>query len=579
MKKPREYATLLKSMASEWKWLLHYVYHYRLEIAFYVIVGIIGTVMGLASSVASKYLIDAVVSHNKDTIVFSASLVISLAVFQTIVSAVASRIASKVGTRIRNEIRSDIYEHMVKSQWRDINKFHSGELINRLEGDVSTVSGSIINFIPSVFTRTIQFVGCLGIVLYYDPTMAIFALLSAPFFFFSSKFTTKMMRKYNKQSREINGKILSFGEESMQNLQTIKAFDLVRTYTEDFKSLLENYRKIKLEHDKFSIMMTLFMSLLGLVVSYSCYGWGVYRLWQGAISYGTMTLFLQISANLTSSFSAIVSLAPGAVSIATSSGRIMEVTNLPLEEDPDSEKAEMLMDSAYKNGVTVLADNVSFTYEDGNEAVLNNVDLRVEPGETVALVGQSGEGKTTMLRLILGLMKPDNGIIEMQINDQKLSVSDSTRRFCSYVPQDNAVFSGTVADNLRIVRKDATDEELKEALIIADMWNYINEQPQGLQTIVGERGINFSEGQIQRISIARAVLRKSPVLIMDEATSALDAETEGRVLRNLMKSDKKRTCIITTHRPSMLQYCNRVYKLEGNGRLSVSTENYQETKQ
>ena len=579
MKKPREYATLFKSMASEWKWLLRYVLRYRLEISFYVIAGIIGTVMGLASSVASKYLIDAVVSHSKDTIVFSAGLVIGLAVFQIVVSSVTSRIASAVGTRIRNEIRSDIYEHMVKSQWRDINKYHSGELINRLEGDVSSVSGSVINFIPSVFTRTIQFIGCLGIVLYYDPTMAFFALLSAPFFFFSSRFTTKVLRKYNRESRELNGRILSFGEESMQNLQTIKAFDLVREYTGNFKVLLENYRKIKIEHDKFSILMTFVMSLIGLVVSYSCYGWGVYRLWQGAITYGTMTLFLQISGKLTSSFSSLVSLVPGAVSIATSAGRIMEITGLPLEKDADSEKAEMLMSSACENGVTVSADGVSYTYEDGSEAVLNNIEFCVKPGETVALVGQSGEGKTTILRIILGLMKPDSGTMEMMINGEKLNVSDSTRRFCSYVPQDNAIFSGTVADNLRIVRKDATDEEMKEALIVADMWNYIAEQPLGLQTVVGERGVNFSEGQIQRISIARAVLRKSPVLLMDEATSALDAETEGRVLNNLMKSDQKRTCIITTHRPSMLQYCDRVYKLEGNGRLSVITVNNQETKQ
>ncbi|MBQ7122242.1 MAG: ABC transporter ATP-binding protein [Clostridia bacterium] len=579
MKKPREYAALFKSMASEWKWLLRYVFHYRLEIAFYVIAGIIGTAMGLASSVASKYLIDAVVAHSRDTIAFSAGLVIGLAVLQTVISAVTSRIASVVGTRIRNEIRSDIYEHMVKSQWRDINKFHSGELLNRLEGDVSAVSGSIISFIPSVFTRSIQFVGCLGIVLYYDPTMAIFALLSAPFFFFSSRFTTKMMRKYNKESREINGRILSFGEESMQNLQTIKAFDLVRTYTGNFKSLLENYRKIKIEHDKFSIAMTLIMSLIGLVVSYSCYGWGVFRLWQGVISYGTMTLFLQISGKLTGSFSSLVSLVPGAVSIATAAGRIIEVTSLPLEEDKDREQAEALMESACENGVTVLADGVSYSYEDGNEEVLSNIDFRVEPGETVALVGQSGEGKTTILRLILGLMKPSGGVMEMQINGEALSISDSTRRFCSYVPQDNAVFSGTVADNLRVVRPDATDEELKEALMIADMWDYINEQPLGLQTLVGERGVNFSEGQVQRISIARAVLRKSPVLLMDEATSALDAETEGRVLNNLMKSDKKRTCIITTHRPSMLQYCDRVYRLEKNGHLSVFTENNQEIKQ
>lgn len=579
MKKPKEYVSLLRSMSSEWKWLLRYVFRYRAEIVFYVIVGIAGTAMGLAASVASKYLIDAVIAHNKDTIAFSAGLVIGLALFQTVISAVISRIASVVGTRIRNEIRSDIYEHIVKSQWRDINKFHSGELINRLEGDVSAVSGSIITFIPNVFTRTVQFVGCLCVVLYYDPTMAFLALLSAPFLFLSSKYSAKMMRKYNKESREINGRILSFGEESMQNLQTIKAFDLVRQYTGDFKGLLENYRKIKIEHDKFSIIMTFCMSLIGLVVSYSCYGWGVYRLWQGIITYGTMTLFLQISGKLTGSFSSLVSLVPSAISIATAAGRIMEVTDLPLEKDEDGSKAEMLMDTARKQGVTIIADDVSYTYEDGDDTVLNKINFKVLPGETVALIGQSGEGKTTILRLILGLMKPDSGKMEVEINGEKLKISDSTRRFCSYVPQDNSVFSGTVAENLRMVKSDATDEELTQALKIADIWDYIKEQPLGLNTVIGERGINFSEGQIQRISIARAVLRKSPILIMDEVTSALDAETEGRVLTNLMKSDKKRTCIITTHRPSMLQYCDRVYKLDENGSLSVHMENKRGTKQ
>ncbi len=579
MKKPQEYAALLKSMSIEWKWLLKYVFHYRFEIVFYVIAGIVATLMGLASSIASKYLIDAVVAHDKDIIAFSVGLVIGLAVLQAVISAVTSRVASALGTRIRNEIRGDIYEHMVRSQWRDIKKFHSGELINRLEGDVSTVSGSIINFIPSIFTRTIQFAGCLGIVLYYDPTMALFTLLSTPFLFLTSRLSTKMMRKYSKESREINGKILSFSEESMQNLQTIKAFDLVRTYTGNFKSLLDNYRKIKIEHDKFSIAMTMFMSLIGLAVSYSCYGWGIFRLWQGAITYGTMSMFLQISGKLTASFSALVSLVPGAISIATAAGRIMEVTSLPLEEDVDGDKAKLLESAARENGITVFAEKMSYSYEDGSETVLNNIDFRVEPGETVALIGQSGEGKTTILRLVLGLMKPDNGTIQMHINGEKLNVSDSTRRFCSYVPQENSVFSGTVADNLRMVRAEATDEELIEALEIAEIWSYIKEQPLGLQTVIGERGINFSEGQIQRISIARAIIRKSPVLLMDEATSALDAETEGKVLNNLMKSDKKRTCIITTHRPSMLQYCDRIYKLDENGRLSVFMENKREIKQ
>lgn len=569
MRKPKEYTALFRSMGAEWKWLLEYISRYRAEVFLYVIIGVLSIGMGLGSSVASKYLIDAVVSHSNETIAVTVAAVVGLSVAQIVVGAGASRISSVVGTRINNEIRANIYEHIVLSRWEDINKYHSGDLINRLEGDVSTVSGSVISFIPNVFTKLTQFIGCLVIVLYYDPTMVLFALISAPFLVLSSRFSAKMMRKYNLQSREMNGKIISFGEESMQNLQTLKAFDLTRRYTENFKVLLQSYRKMRLDYDKFSIIMSICMSLIGLVVSYSCYGWGVYRLWQGAISYGTMTLFLQLSGQLTTSFSSLVSLVPSAISIATAAGRVMEVTKLSRENDSDKDLAENLLKSASENGVSVFANGVTYTYDDGEQAVLNEVDFCVSPGETIAFVGPSGEGKTTLLRLVLGLVEPDSGKIEMKIGGNTVKISDSTRRFCSYVPQGSAVFTGTVADNLRIVKSDATDDELKNALEIADAWSFIEDLPLGLNTLIGERGVNFSEGQVQRISIARAVLRDAQVLIMDEATSALDSETEDRVLHNLMASNPKRTCILTTHRPSMLKYCNRVYRIGENGTLEA----------
>ncbi len=572
MKKPGEYGAMFKSMTNEWKWLLKYILNYKKEVFLYIVVGVFGIAMGLGSSVASKYLIDAVVSPGQDTnaIITSAAMVIGMAVTQILISSATSRITTVVGTRINNQIRSNIYENIVFSRWEEINKYHSGDLINRLEGDVSVVSNSIISFVPSVFTRVAQFVGCLVIVLYYDPIMVIFALMSAPFFMLSSRFTTKMMRKYSLESREMNGKILSYGEESMQNLQTIKAFDLTRKYTKNFKILLESYRKVKLDYDKFSIILTICMSIIGLIVSYSCYGWGVYRLWQGAITYGTMTLFLQISGSLTSSFTTIVALFPSAISIATAAGRIMEVTSLASEKDEDKEKALALMDKAHNKGVKITADNLSYSYKGSSKRVITNASFEASPGETIALIGPSGEGKTTLLRLILGLMEPDSGAVEMTVDGERLKVSDSTRRFCSYVPQGNTVFSGTIKENLLLVNDGATDEEIINALKIADAWDFVSVLPLGIDTVIGERGVNFSEGQVQRISIARAVLRNANVLVMDEATSALDSETEGKVLTNLMESNPLRTCIITTHRPSMLQYCDRIYKIDSDGKLVLS---------
>ena len=568
VKKPSEYVELFRSLGKEWKWLLRYISKYRLQIVIYVVIGLVSTAMGLGANVASKYLIDSVVSHNNETIVRSAVLAVTLGITQLVVGAAVSRIATVVGTKISTEIRAGVYEHVTYAKWEDIRKYHSGDLLNRIEGDVGAVSNSIISFIPGAFTKSAQFIGCLAVVLYYDPTMAIFAFMSAPFLVLSSRITTKMVRKYNKESREMNGKIISFYSESIQNLQTIKAFDITKRYVEQMKTNLQLHRKIKLDHDKFSIIMSLCMSIIGLAVAYTCYGWGVYRLWQGAISYGTMTLFLQISGQLTSSFSSLVSLLPNAISIATAAGRIMEITDLPLEEHKDSEIVEKMEKSANKSGVTIVCDSLKYTYPDGDKPVVSSATFKAAPGETIAFIGPSGEGKTTMLRLILGLVEPDSGEIYIETNEgDKSPVSECTRRFCSYVPQGNAIFSGTVADNLRIVRPEATYEDIIQALRTADALNFIEELPLGIHTEISEKGINFSEGQVQRISIARAILRDAPIVVMDEATSALDAKTEETVLANMMKAYPNRTRIITTHRPSMLDYCTRVYKINENGSL------------
>lgn len=568
MKKTGEYIELFRSLGKEWKWLMRYASKYRMQIALYVVIGIVSTAMGLGSAVASKHLIDSVIAHNEDIIVRSAALAIGLGVAKAVIGALVTRIATVVGTKISNEIRESVYEHITYSRWENIRKYHSGDLLNRIEGDVSSVSNSVISYIPGIVTKAAQFIGCLAVVLYYDPVMAIFAFMSSPFLVLSSRIAAKMVRKYSQESREMNGKILSFYSESIQNLQTIKAFGITKRYVDQMHENLNIYRKIRLDQDKFTIIMSLVMSLVGLAIAYASYGWGVYRLWQGAISYGTMTLFLQISGQLTASFSALVSYVPGAISIGTSAGRIMEITDLPLESDENREKAEKMEKIANKNGILLSCKNLTYKYPDAEKPVINNISFTVKQGETIAFVGPSGEGKTTILRLVLGLVQPESGYIIMETTDgEKIRVCESTRRFCSYVPQGNAIFSGTVADNLRVVKPEATDEELVAALEVAEAWSFVEKLPDGINTNIDEKGVNFSEGQVQRISIARAILRDAPVIVMDEATSALDAATEEAVLKNIMKVYPNRTRVITTHRPSMLKYCTRVYRINENGNI------------
>ena len=569
MGQPEKFGNLLKKMLSEWKWLFRYVKKYRFIAAVYVLVGMLSAAMSLCASVASKYLIDAVVTQVSEKLIFYGALVIALAIFQHVFQALSTWLISVVSSKANNEIRSQIYSGIISAEWKNISRFHSGELLNRLESDVSAVSNGALTFIPGLIVKTTQFIGALGIVLYYDKLMALLALMSAPFLFLSSKFIVRSMRRHNEKMRDYNGKVLSYTQESVQNIQLIKAFDLTKDYINNFVRLLGDYRKFRLSYDKFSIVMTLSLSLIGVLVSYSCYGLGIYRLWQGAITYGTMTMFLQLSGVLTSSFGSLASMVPSAVSIATAAGRIIEITSFEAEDDADKDRAIRLLDSVKNKGIGIEFSNVSFSYEDESAEIIKNISMSIAPGETIAFIGPSGEGKTTLLKLILGIIKPSDGEILLRTNEgETISVSDSTRRFCSYVPQGVSIFSGTIADNLRLVKHDATDEELIDVLKITDLYSLIESLPDGINTDISENGNNFSQGQLQRMSIARALLRESHIILMDEATSALDVETETRVLNNIMISNPDKICIITTHRESMLKYCNRIFKINSNGEMT-----------
>jgi ABC-type multidrug transport system fused ATPase/permease subunit len=569
MKRNEDYRNLLQNIAHEWKWIFCYVKRYWTALFLYTILGLVAIAMSLGVSIAGKHLIDAVVNKSNDTIILFGAIAIGLAVFQHGFQALSSYVTAYVSSKISNEIREDIYAHIVSAQWEEISNFHSGDILNRLEVDVQAVSSSVINFIPSVITRSVQFLGALVIVLYYDSTMAMIALMSAPLLFFSSKVLVKTIRQYSQLSRELNGKILSYSEESVQNLLAIKAFDLTKEYIRNFKKVLDNYRETKLTYDKFSIAMTLCLSLVGLVISYSCYGWGVYRLWQGMITFGTMTLFIQLSGQLTSSFSSLAALVPSIVSTATSAGRVMEITELSKEMDNEREKAEVFYEQTKEKGISIVFDNVSFKYKNGENFVINNASFKIKPGETVALIGPSGEGKTTILKLLLGIMPVTSGEIYLQSADgDKITVSDSTRRFCSYVPQGINIFSGTIRENLTAVKRGATDDELYEVIKSAVLDNMISVLPEGMETYINEQGGNFSQGQLQRIAIARALLKESMILLMDETTSALDPNTEKQVLENIMVANPAKICIITTHRESMLKYCDKVFVVEQNGGIS-----------
>ena len=569
MGKLKEYKGKIRKHLREWVWLLRYIRKYWLGVTAFVVIGLVAVVMGLMTTVASKNLIDAVTdtAKDRDKLFAALGMMAGLAVGQIAFRAVSSWITAHVRIRVMNEVRQEVFERIMFSRWEALREFHSGEILNRLEGDVGGVVSGIISFLPGLLTQLVQFIGAFAIIMYYDWAMALFALASAPILVLSAKPLMKIMRRFNEQTRKVNGEILSFNEEAFQNIQLVKAFDLAKQRCRLLKGLLNKYREIQLSYAKVTVWVSVAMGVLGLIAGYGCYGWAIYRLWTDVITYGEMTMFLQLSANLSSSFSALTSMVPASVSVATSAGRIMEITEKPAETDADARPAKKMLAKTRETGLVVEARDMSFSYEDSKEPVMSHVSFTAKPGEIVAFVGPSGGGKTTMLRLMLGLLRPQGGALTVRLADgsSELTVSDSTRRLCAYVPQGNSVFSGTIRENLLAVAPGATDEQVRTALETADAWEFVSKQPDGVDTVLGERGVNLSEGQLQRIAIARALLREAPILIMDEATSALDVDTESRVLHAVMKADPRRICLLTTHRSSMLAYADRIIQVDGDG--------------
>ena len=540
-----------------WRWILSYTGRYKGTVVVFTLLGIMSSTLGLVSSVAGKFLVDVVIGHQEDKLWLAALIMTGSALLSLTISNLTSRICQKLDVDITNAIRSDVFDSVMDAGWQSLNQFSNGDMINRFHSDVGSVAGNAIIWLPNLIISVYSFIATFIVIWHYSPVMSLIALSSAPVILLVSRQLIRKQKSYREEMMQSGSRVMSFETEALYNLDTVKSFGVSDIFSLQLKELQMQYKRIILEWQMFRIRTNVLMAILGLLVEYAAYGYSLFLLWGGQITFGTMTLFLQQRGALSSAFNNLVSIVPGFIMGSVSAERIQDLMSLPREKHQDSE----IPAEYFRGRLTLRLDQVDFAYEDGI-TVIESSDFEAKPGQITTLIGPSGEGKTTVLRLLLGIIEPRSGSCLFQPEcGEPLSVSAESRALISYVPQGNTLLSGTIAENMRLAKRDATDEEIISALKLACAWSFVEKLPEGINSEIYERGKGLSEGQAQRIAIARALLRDAPVLLMDEATSALDMETEKEVLSNILRITPERTIILTTHRPSVLSMCDRIYRV------------------
>jgi len=478
-------------------------------------------------------------------------------------------IAALLGVEAQNRMQRRIFEHMLRSEWHGREVRHSGDVLNRLISDSQTVVSVVTDTIPQALAVVVRLLCAFFFLYSMDAMLAVSVTLILPVFILLSRLYIHRMRDITREVRNTDSRIQSTMQESIQHRLVLKTLErvpwLLQSLTQQQSTLRQQVRHRTL----FSTTSNLVLNI-GFGAAYLfTFLWSVNRLSEGIITFGMMTAFIQLCGQIQGPFRELTRFIPTIISSFTAAERLMELEEVPTEVDGEPIR--------FEQGAGIRVTDVTFSYEAHSRKVLHHATFDFPPGSTNAILGETGSGKTTLLRLILALLKPTEGTVEMYANEklkvksEKLKIENeeldsvpvSARTRCNlvYVPQGNSLFSGTLRWNLLLGNPDATEDEMHEALRLACA-DFVQSLPDGLDTRIGEGGAGLSEGQAQRIAIARALLRRGSILLLDEATSALDHLTEQTLLNNLIEHHKhlhvKPTLIFITHRTAVVEHCTQV---------------------
>lgn len=523
----------------------------RLQAILNASIGLLDVAVSLAQVWAVKNAIDVAAGTIDGNIYVAVAIfgILILASFALSISAVWVR--NILGIKAQNQMQRQLLDRMLRAEWHGKESRHSGDVLNRLETDVNVVVDFLAETIPNTLSVLALFIGAFWYLFSMDAMLAIVTIAIIPLFILLSKLYVRQMRNLTRTVRNSDSKVQSVLQETIQNRMLIKTLESGDAMVGKLAGTQQELRQNVVRKTTFSVFSNLILNV-GFAAGYLvAFLWAAIRLSQHTLTFGGMTAFLQLVNKIQGPARNLTKLVPAFVSVLTAAERLMELEEDPMEEQGDSIPMEA--------PCGIRFDNVSYAYDNEEQLTINNLSFDFKPGSCTALLGETGAGKTTIVRMILALLKPKSGAITIYNNKVEEQLSPLLRCNLVYVPQGNTLMSGTIRDNLLLGKPDATEEEMKEALK-KSCAGFVMQLPDGIDTICTEKGGGLSEGQAQRIAIARALLRNRPIMIFDESTSALDPETERQLLANIL-SKKDKTIIFVTHRHAVVEYCDHTLKI------------------
>jgi len=513
----------------------------------------------------SRQVIDIATGEIAGSLWLSGGGLLGMLVVQGGLNVLYSHLNVWVTGRVEIRIRDLVFGTLFTKRWQEVGRYHSGDLLNRLTSDSQVVVTGVVTIVPRLVSLTTRLIACLVVLLTMDVRFTLLMLGLGGLMLVGSRLYGRKMKKLHKECQQLDGEARSFMQEGLENWMVIQSFGGDGVTRQRLGDRMRRHFAAKLRRSRWS---NLSHAALYLLFSGSYYGalvWGAVRLAAGSLSFGTLTAFLQIVSQIRTPFMNMSGILPQYYNMLASAERLMELEQLPEEpRHPLPAPASAL----YESMTCLQVEDVHFAY-DVEHPVLTGASLTVQKGEFMALVGFSGIGKSTLFKLLLGFYTPDKGNVNLLTDSQSVPLGADTRELFAYVPQQNMLLSGTIRENIAFCHADVTDEAVWAAAQVADVAEAIRQLPGGLDTVLGERGSGLSEGQIQRLAIARAVLSGAPILLLDEATSSLDEATEERVLRRL-RALPGRTCLCISHRPAALELCDRVVRIK-DGKFTVES--------